>query len=107
MISSGMEFCPKCGAILMMKKTKFGCPRCSYTAKGRITIKTKEEGEAPAAITVVNEKEGEVHPTTDYDCSKCGNKKSYFWIRQMRSGDEAESKFYKCTKCKNTVRVDD
>ncbi len=102
-----MEFCPKCGALLMMKKTKFGCPRCSYTAKGKVKIETKEEMEEKESVAVVDEKQGEVYPITDYGCEKCKNKKAYFWIRQMRSGDEAESKFYKCTKCKNVVRVDD
>jgi transcription factor S len=102
-----MEFCPKCGALLMMKKTKFGCPRCSYVAKGKVDLKIKEEVNEQQPVAVVNEKEGEVHPITDYKCEKCGNKKSYFWIRQMRAGDEPESKFYKCVKCKNTVRVDD
>jgi len=102
-----MEFCPKCGALLMMKKTKFGCPRCNYTAKGKIEIRTEEKMKDKQEIAVVEEKEGEVHPITDYDCDKCKNKKAYFWIRQMRSGDEPESKFYKCVKCKNVVRVDD
>lgn len=68
----------------------------------------KEEVREHVAVAVVNEKdEGEVHPITDFVCKKCKHKKSYFWIRQMRSGDEPESKFYKCVKCKNTVRVDD
>jgi DNA-directed RNA polymerase subunit M len=104
-----MEFCPKCGALLMMKKVKFGCPRCSYTAKEEIKIKTSEKMAKKEAIAVVDEKVGEVYPITDYDCEKCKNRKAYFWIRQMRSGDEPESKFYKCTntKCKNVVRVDD
>ena len=102
-----MEFCPKCGSLLMMKKTKFGCPRCNYVAKGRVEIKIKENINEAVPVAVANEKEGEVHPITDYDCEKCGSKKSYFWIQQMRSGDEPESKFYKCVKCKNTVRVDD
>jgi transcription factor S len=102
-----MEFCPRCGALLIMKTKKFGCPRCSYTAKGKISIKTKEEIDEQTPVAVVSEKQGEVHPITDYDCEKCGNKKAYFWIRQMRAGDEPESKFYKCIKCKNVVRVDD
>ena len=102
-----MEFCPKCGSMLMMKKTKFGCSRCSYTTTGKVDMKSKEEINEKVMIAVVDEKDNEVHPITDYDCEKCGNKKSYFWIRQMRSGDEAESKFYKCVKCKTTVRVDD
>ena len=91
----------------MMKKSKFGCPRCSYTAKGKVEMKTKENIDKVASIAVVDEKEGETYPITDYECTKCKNKKAYFWIRQMRSGDEPESKFYKCIKCKNVVRVDD
>ena len=102
-----MEFCPKCGAILMMKKTKAGCPRCNYVAKGKINMEIKEEVRERVIVAVVDEKEeGEVYPVTDFDCRKCGHKKSYFWIRQMRSGDEPESKFYKCVKCDHTVRVD-
>tara|TARA_Y100000310_G_scaffold166108_1_gene165820 strand:- start:1617 stop:1925 length:309 start_codon:yes stop_codon:yes gene_type:complete len=102
-----MEFCPKCNALLMMRKTKFGCPRCNYVSKGKINLKIKEEVNEQVLVAVVDEKEGEVHPITDYDCEKCSYKKAYFWIRQMRSGDEPESKFYKCIKCKNVVRVDD
>ena len=102
-----MEFCPKCGAILMMKKTKFGCPRCNYTASGKVKMEIKEEFNEGTSVAVVNEKQGEIYPITEYKCRKCKNNKAYFWIRQMRSGDEAESKFYKCTKCKNVNRVDD
>jgi len=102
-----MEFCPRCGSLLMMKNGKARCPRCKYVAKGKVNMEMKEEVKEHVVVAVVNEKEGEVHPTTDFDCKKCGHKKSYFWIRQMRSGDEPESKFYKCVKCKNTTRVDD
>lgn len=101
-----MEFCPKCGAILMMKKTKAGCPRCSYTAKGKVDMTMKEDVNEQSPVAVVDEKESNVNPITDWECKKCKSKRAYFWIRQMRAGDEAESKFYECVKCKNTVRVD-
>ncbi len=101
-----MEFCPKCGAILMMKKTKAGCPRCNYTAKGKVDMKIKEIVSEQEPIAVIDEKQANVNPITDWECKKCGSKRAYFWIRQMRAGDEAESKFYQCVKCKNTVRVD-
>ena len=91
----------------MMKKTKFGCPKCNYTAKGKVEIKTDEAGDPAKRVGVINEKDSELSPVTDYPCVKCNGKKAYFWIRQMRAGDEPESKFYKCTKCKNVVRVDD
>ncbi|MFA5060888.1 MAG: transcription factor S [Candidatus Pacearchaeota archaeon] len=101
-----MEFCPRCGAILIMKKTRLGCPRCSYTSKDKINLIVKEEINEAVPVAVVDEKENEVYPITDYVCPKCGNKKAYFWLRQMRAGDEPESKFFKCTKCKNVVRED-
>lgn len=102
-----MEFCPKCGALLVMKKTKAGCPRCGYSAKGKVDMEIKEKINEKSSVAVLNEKKENIHPITDWECKKCGHKRAYFWIRQMRSGDEPESKFYQCVKCKNTVRVDD
>ena len=102
-----MEFCPKCGTLLMMKKGRFGCSRCSYFAKGKINMEIKEAMKDRSVVAVVNEKEVDIYPSIDYNCKKCKHKKAYFWIRQMRAGDEPESKFYKCVKCKNIVRIDD
>ena len=90
----------------MMKKKNFGCPRCSYAAKGKVDMEIKEVVDAKSSVAVVDEKEGNVNPITDWKCGKCGHKRAYFWIRQMRAGDEAESKFYKCVKCGHTTRVD-
>lgn len=102
-----MEFCPKCGSLLVMKKSKFGCPRCNYMSKGKVELKIKEEMVTRKPIAVLKDKQKSVDPITDFKCEKCKNTKAYFWVQQMRSGDEPESKFYKCTKCENTVRVDD
>ena len=39
-----MEFCPKCGAVLIIKKKNLGCPRCTYSAKGKtLKLKTSEK----------------------------------------------------------------
>jgi transcription factor S len=102
-----MEFCPKCGAILVMRKTKAGCPRCNYVSTGKVDMKIKEKVDERETVAVIDEKEGELYPIVSYTCEKCGNNKAYFWMRQMRAADEAESKFYKCLKCKVVERVDD
>lgn len=102
-----MEFCPKCGAILMLRKKNYGCPRCSYISKDKIKVETKESVTEHKKVAVIGEHQGEVRPITDHECKKCGHKKAYFWTRQMRASDEAESKFYECKKCKHTIRVDD
>lgn len=101
-----MEFCPKCGSVLVQKKKNDGCARCNYSAKTRAKIKTSEKMDAKKAIAVVKDKDLEVYPIIDIErpCEKCGNKKAFFWTLQTRATDEAETKFFKCTKCEYTWR---
>lgn len=99
-----MEFCPKCGSVLIEKRKNFGCARCSYVAKGKIKIESSEQLKEKKATAVVKEKDMDVMPVTSAVCPKCGNKEAYFWTSQTRSGDEAETRFFKCTKCKHTWR---
>jgi DNA-directed RNA polymerase subunit M len=56
----------------------------------------------PTAI--IKEKETNVMPTVAETCPKCGNKEAYFWTSQTRAADEAETKFFRCIKCKHTWR---
>lgn len=103
-----IKFCPKCGAIMIPKKDGdkviFECS-CGQTVKGESSslkedrVVKKEEAE----VKVVD-KEIETLPTTKEECPKCGNKEAYYWLVQTRAGDEAETKFLKCTKCKHTWR---
>lgn len=97
-----MEFCPKCGAILIQKRKNYGCPRCNYASKDKIKIESKEKVNPGRIIAVVKEKDTEVLPEVEINCKKCGNKRAYFWTSQTRSSDEAETKFYRCTKCRFT-----
>lgn len=99
-----MEFCPKCGAVLIQKRKNDGCPRCNYSAKGRTKIKTSEKVEGRKQVVVVSEKDTQVHPIITEECKKCGHDKVYFWTVQTRAGDEAETKFFKCVKCAHTWR---
>ena len=101
-----MEFCPKCGAILVLKTKNYGCPQCSYTTNEKIKVRTSEKVEEIEEVAVVKDHDGETRPITDWDCPKCKSKKAYFWMRQMRSGDEPESRFFECVKCSHTVRED-
>jgi DNA-directed RNA polymerase subunit M len=95
-----MEFCPKCGCILVEAK----CPRCRYKHKSKIKIETSEKLEKKPEIGVITDKDTDVFPVINATCTKCRNKEAYFWTSQTRSGDEAETKFYRCTKCKHTWR---
>ena len=99
-----MEFCPKCGAVLVQKNKRDHCPRCKYSTKNKGKLKTSEKIEEKKKINIIFEKDAEVNPIIEQECKKCGNKKAFFWTLQTRATDEAETKFFKCTKCGFTWR---
>ncbi len=102
-----MLFCPKCKSIMMPKKEKgktiLVCS-CGYTHSAEEVklseTKRKEEKREICAV----EREIEVMPKTEAECSRCGNKEAYTWEVQTRAGDEPPTKFLRCTKCRHTWR---
>ncbi len=99
-----MQFCPKCGSILIQKRKNFGCARCNYATKDKVKLVAKEVMKDKEEISVVKEKDMDVLPTVDAECKKCKHLYAHFWTSQTRSGDEAETKFFRCKKCSNTWR---
>lgn len=99
-----MEFCPRCGSVLEEKRKNFGCVRCGYTAKNKVKIESGEKIKETQEIAVLKEKDTDVFPIVNFTCPKCGNKEAYFWTSQTRAADEAETRFFKCVKCKHTIR---
>lgn len=102
-----MEFCPKCGAALIQGDKRSKCPRCGYSTKSGEKIKVSEkviESEKTKTIPMLKEKDIDVLPIISVACQKCGHNQAFFWTVQTRSGDEAETKFFKCTKCSYTWR---
>lgn len=101
-------FCPKCGSLLMPKtvgKQKVIACRCGYKSEETKQLEIKETRvDKGHEMTIIDENEGEAMPEVDEECPKCKNKKSYFWLAQTRAGDEPETRFFKCTKCKHTWR---
>ena len=94
-----MKFCPKCGAILVKKNNAWVCPKGDYRSKEKIKIESKEKQEK-VSVGIIKEGQTNVYPITTADCPKCGNHKAYFFTTQTRAGDEAETRFFICTKCK-------
>ncbi|MBU1136310.1 MAG: transcription factor S [Nanoarchaeota archaeon] len=99
-----MEFCEKCGSVLVEKNKKYRCARCNYSAKGKFKIESCEKVKQEQKVGIVKEKDTDVMPTTNALCPKCGNQQAYFWSAQTRAADEAETRFFRCTKCKQTWR---
>jgi DNA-directed RNA polymerase subunit M len=99
-----MEFCPKCGAVLVQKTKKMGCPRCNYASKKQVKLATSEKITEKKEIPIIKDKTADVMPIVNEKCKECGNEKSYFWTVQTRASDESETKFFKCVKCGHTRR---
>ncbi|MBZ9570040.1 transcription factor S [Methanobrevibacter sp. TMH8] len=101
-----MEFCPKCGAMMLPKGDKFQC-KCGHTKE-----LSKDEADKYGVTEKIDAKDTVIMkgedidtlPTTKVTCPKCGNDRASWWLQQTRSADEAETRFLRCTKCKHTWR---
>ena len=104
-----MQFCPKCGGILLPKKegnnTIMKCMKCNYKSKDVETTTFSEKIKEKTKVEVVDEEQDFSHlPLVEEECPKCKSKKAYHWSIQTRASDEPETKFFKCKKCKHTWR---
>lgn len=99
-----MEFCPKCGSILIPNNGKLKC-KCGYESnldnEDEYTVKDKVFSED---TVIVRDKSSDVMPTKKITCYKCGGTEGVWWVVQTRSADEAPTYFTRCTKCGNTWR---
>ena len=100
-----MEFCDRCGALLLPdpKKKNLVCGSCGKSSKSKNNVVVKEELRMEKELEVVD-KDLDVNPEIKEECPKCSNKKAKFWTLQTRAGDEAETRFFECTKCKHRWR---
>lgn len=100
-----VEFCSDCGAIVIGKKgEKVACPSCGKTKKAAGSVNFSERIKKEKKEIVNTEESIEIYPIIKEVCPKCKNKKAYYWTQQMRAGDEPETMFFKCTKCKHKWR---
>ncbi|MDA3836615.1 MAG: transcription factor S [Nanoarchaeota archaeon] len=98
-----MEFCPKCGAVLMAKVKNSACPRCGYTQKGVVALKSSEKIEVATDIPIVKTNDSP-NPIVKEKCHECGHGKCFTWVMQTRASDEPPTTFFKCVKCEHTRR---
>ncbi|MDT8357368.1 MAG: transcription factor S [Methanomicrobiaceae archaeon] len=101
-----MIFCPQCRSLMVSTGGQLKCRKCGHIKEiadedqMKRTRKRKER-----EITIVDDKDHiSVMPTTNARCPECGNDTAEWWLRQLRSADESEVRFFRCTKCKYTWR---
>ncbi len=82
------------------------CRKCGFT-KHRADSTDKrihEISRNKRTMLVVEDEEAVGMPTIKMHCSECGHDTAYWWLRQLRSADESEVRFFRCTKCGKTWR---
>lgn len=105
---SAIEFCGKCGSIMVpIKKGKTSyikCRGCGREMRKEIkNLRIVEEKETKKGVAVI-EKDMAPLPLTDKECPKCEHDSAYWWMQQTRSADEPPTQFFKCEKCKHVWR---
>jgi len=110
MTASGLDFCDKCGSILVPEKKGkslvLKCRKCKFTKRKDVrNVKLMEEKKKKPSVAII-EKDNVPLPITERECEKCGNKKAYYWLQQTRDADEPPTQFFRCTnmRCKNVWR---
>jgi DNA-directed RNA polymerase subunit M len=90
--------------MMMPKDGMMVCRKCGHkipkAAGESMLSKTKQLDR----VVPVLEQESSGLPTTNSRCPECGNNIAYWWLRQLRSADESEVRFFRCTKCGRTWR---
>ena len=100
-----MKFCPKCGTMLIISNGRFKCTKCGHEeGVSQITVKEKMPEKKVVGKGALDSDKHTTLPVVEKKCPKCDNMKSYSWQLQMRAGDEGETAFFKCLKCKHTWR---
>ena len=100
-------FCPKCGSVLKPKQEgnkKLLVCSCGYKSKTTEALMISEKMHEKKKVDIIDKDDYETLPIMDAVCPKCGHNKAYYWLVQTRAGDEPETKFLKCEKCKHVWR---
>jgi DNA-directed RNA polymerase subunit M len=107
-----MEFCEKCGKIMMVKKKHGGASVLECTKCGREKPMKKDDaliaGSLPSKkkeIVIMQKGDEAIDlPKTKIMCPKCEHPEAWWWMQQTRSADEPPTLFYRCTKCNYSWR---
>lgn len=83
-------------------KGKYVCNSCGYEQKrGKADLESGRIITKGTAKEVIMIKEEKIAEPLDSDavCPKCKHKGAYYLLKQTRSADEPETKFYTCESC--------
>jgi len=103
-----MEFCDECGSMMKAEDGLWVCGSCGFEKpKDPDANYVVTEGQVETEIVDVSDAEDQGLPKTEAHCPKCGNDEAFWYMQQIRSADESETRFLVCTECEHKWREDD
>ena len=106
-----MKFCDDCGSMMKTEGDVWVCGSCgaqeTRDADSEAAMQVTEGQEETDVVDVSDVDESTKGPTTEVLCPECGNDRASYQMRQIRSADESETRFFTCTECGHKWREDD
>ncbi|KAB1196392.1 MULTISPECIES: transcription factor S [Haloferax] len=105
-----MEFCDECGSLMTPQDGVWVCSnghekdRDSEKEKTMVTTEGQQSSEV---VDMSDVDAGEIGPTTKAICPSCGHDVARYEMKQIRSADESETRFFTCVECDHKWREDD
>ena len=101
-----MEFCPKCGAMMLPNDGILKCNSCGYSneLEDSEEYKVSEEIEEHENVKMLGEVD-DMRSTIKETRPECGHDEAYYELKQTRSADEAPTRIFTCAKCKYIWRA--
>lgn len=95
-----MEFCPECGAMMLPNNGVLKCNSCGHSKNlgDNNEYAVSEEIKETESVKVLSN-ESTPKSTIREICPECGHDKASYELKQMRSADEAPTRFFECAKC--------
>lgn len=113
--NSFMEFCDECGSMMHTDGDRWVCRACDYeiprgsTEAEEATMTTTQGQEEGGVVDMSEVDDAEIGPTTEAICPNpdCDSDRARYQMKQLRSADESETRFFTCVKCGKNWREDD
>jgi len=106
-----MKFCDDCGSMMKAEGDEWVCGSCDATeardAAEEAGMTTEQEQEESEIVDMSDVGEEAMGPTTEIRCPECGHDRASYEMKQIRSADESETRFFTCTECGYKWREDD
>ncbi|MFW5948250.1 MAG: transcription factor S, partial [Halolamina sp.] len=98
-----MKFCDDCGSMMKADGNEWVCDNCGATASRdeaeEAGMTTEQEQEQSDVVDMSDVDDEALGPTTEIRCPECGHDRASYELKQIRSADESETRFFTCTEC--------